>query len=135
MILPIQDQHLFCTWLQCKGQLILFSRFERGPLSKSCWWVESTMKYRNINKLSARIKVRLYFNTMCLSFSVLHTWNYYLFIISLFALAACILYSLQPESPKFLVTQNRFDEARETLKKIYTMNTGKPIETFSVRFI
>ncbi|XP_026320700.1 synaptic vesicle glycoprotein 2B-like [Hyposmocoma kahamanoa] len=64
-------------------------------------------------------------------FIVLHTWNYYLLIMSLFSLTTCILYSLFPESPKFLVTQNRFNEARETLKNVYKMNTGKPIETFS----
>lgn len=65
--------------------------------------------------------------------SVLNTWNFYLLVISLFSFMACILYSFQPESPKYLVTQNRLDEARETLIKVYLTNSGKLVETFEVR--
>ncbi|XP_072942426.1 synaptic vesicle glycoprotein 2B-like [Epargyreus clarus] len=61
---------------------------------------------------------------------VLHTWNYYILLMSLWSLLACILYAFLPESPKYYITQNRYDEAREILIKIYKQNTGKPAETF-----
>lgn len=64
---------------------------------------------------------------------VLNTWNVYLLIISLFSFVACVLYIFQPESPKYLVAQNRLDEARETLIKVYLTNSGKLVETFEVR--
>ncbi|KAI8419821.1 hypothetical protein MSG28_008459 [Choristoneura fumiferana] len=35
-----------------------------------------------------------------------------------------------PESPKYLITQQRYDEAREIVIKTYVMNTGKPADTF-----
>ncbi|KAI5642970.1 sugar transporter domain-containing protein [Phthorimaea operculella] len=61
---------------------------------------------------------------------VLNTWNIYLLIMTIFAATACLMYSFIPESPKYLITQNRYDEARETLCNIYRINTGKPIDTF-----
>ncbi|XP_041984899.1 synaptic vesicle glycoprotein 2C-like [Aricia agestis] len=61
---------------------------------------------------------------------VLNTWNFYLLIMSLWSLLAAILYMLLPESPKFYITQRRYDEAREILIRIYRKNTGKPVETF-----
>ncbi|CAH2235318.1 jg5888 [Pararge aegeria aegeria] len=61
---------------------------------------------------------------------VLHTWNFYLFIMSLWSLTATILYAFLPESPKYYITQKRYDEARDILVKIYKQNTGKPADTF-----
>nr|XP_049700801.1 synaptic vesicle glycoprotein 2A isoform X1 [Helicoverpa armigera]XP_049700802.1 synaptic vesicle glycoprotein 2A isoform X2 [Helicoverpa armigera] len=62
---------------------------------------------------------------------VLNTWNFYLYITSLWAFAAFIMYVFcLPESPKYLITQKKYDEAREILIKIYVENTGKPAETY-----
>ncbi|XP_052743699.1 synaptic vesicle glycoprotein 2A [Bicyclus anynana] len=61
---------------------------------------------------------------------VLHTWNFYLFIMSLWSLTAAGLYAFLPESPKYYVTQKRYDEARDILIKIYKQNTGKEADTF-----
>ncbi|XP_075981129.1 synaptic vesicle glycoprotein 2B-like [Anticarsia gemmatalis] len=62
---------------------------------------------------------------------VLNTWNFYLYAVSLWSLAACVMYGLMlPESPKYLVTQKKYDEARDILIKIYVQNTGKPAETY-----
>lgn len=63
-------------------------------------------------------------------FIVLHTWNFYLYLMSLWSLTASVLYMLLPESPKFLITQQRYDEARDILIRIYVRNTGKPADTF-----
>ncbi|KAJ8717445.1 hypothetical protein PYW08_005844 [Mythimna loreyi] len=62
---------------------------------------------------------------------VLNTWNFYLYIMSLWALGAFFMYVFcLPESPKYLLTQQKYDEAREILIKIYKENTGKPAETY-----
>ncbi|CAG4947901.1 unnamed protein product [Colias eurytheme] len=61
---------------------------------------------------------------------VLNTWNYYLLIMSVWSLCASILYMFLPESPKFYVTQHKYNEARDVLIRVYKENTGKPAETF-----
>ncbi|VVD05102.1 unnamed protein product [Leptidea sinapis] len=61
---------------------------------------------------------------------VLNVWNYYLLIMSLWSFWACILYLFIPESPKFLVSQRKFDEGRKVLLQIYKENTGKPADSF-----
>lgn len=63
---------------------------------------------------------------------MLKTWNFYLYIMSLWSLIACIFYSTLPESPKYLVTRRKYDEAREILIKMYRQNTGKPGESYPV---
>ncbi|XP_045452633.1 synaptic vesicle glycoprotein 2A-like [Melitaea cinxia] len=61
---------------------------------------------------------------------VLNTWNFYLFIMSLWSISACFMYTFLPESPKYCITQKRYDDARETLIKIYVQNTRKPADTY-----
>ncbi|KAJ0173953.1 hypothetical protein K1T71_010099 [Dendrolimus kikuchii] len=61
---------------------------------------------------------------------VLNTWNFYLYIMSLWSLVAFIMYSAIPESPKYLITQKKYAEAKEILIKLYKENTGKPAERY-----
>lgn len=61
---------------------------------------------------------------------VLNTWNFYLYIMSLWSLVSFIMYSALPESPKFLITQKKYAEAKEILIKLYRENTGKPAERY-----
>ncbi|KAH9635885.1 hypothetical protein HF086_002445 [Spodoptera exigua] len=65
---------------------------------------------------------------------VLNTWNFYLYLMSLWALAAFVMYVFWlPESPKFLVTQKKYDQAREILIRVYVENTGKPADTYPTK--
>ncbi|XP_022813802.1 uncharacterized protein LOC111364911 isoform X1 [Spodoptera litura] len=61
---------------------------------------------------------------------VLNIWNFYLLIMSLWSLTAFLLYMILPESPKYLVTQKRYVEAKNILIQVYSENTGKPADTF-----
>ncbi|KAL4718786.1 hypothetical protein ACJJTC_010172, partial [Scirpophaga incertulas] len=61
---------------------------------------------------------------------VLNTWNFYLYAMSSWSLAAFVMYIFIPESPKYLVTQNKFDEARALLIKIYKENTRNSEDKF-----
>lgn len=38
-----------------------------------------------------------------------------------------------PESPKFLMSQDRMDDALKVFQRIYSINTGKPAEEYPVR--
>ncbi|CAH2042667.1 unnamed protein product, partial [Iphiclides podalirius] len=60
----------------------------------------------------------------------LYVWNFYIYLMSLWSLLAFLFYIILPESPKFYITQGKFREARNVVIKIYTVNTGKPAETF-----
>ncbi|XP_034835279.1 synaptic vesicle glycoprotein 2B-like [Maniola hyperantus] len=66
---------------------------------------------------------------------VFNTWNFYLFIMSLWSLTATLLFAFLPESPKYYITQKRYDEARDILIKIYKQNTRKPADTFPYKNI
>ncbi|CAK1553072.1 unnamed protein product [Leptosia nina] len=61
---------------------------------------------------------------------VLHTWNFYLLIFSSWAFLATVFYAFLPESPKYFVTQHKYDEARAILVQVYEENTRKPADTF-----
>ncbi|XP_063387507.1 synaptic vesicle glycoprotein 2C-like [Cydia fagiglandana] len=60
-------------------------------------------------------------------------WRLLALALSLPCLATAILLQLFHESPKFLVTSSRYEEALEVLKKIYACNTGKSADDFPVK--
>lgn len=71
----------------------------------------------------------LYFYSIVLEF---HSWNLFLLIIAMPALAGSIAFMFMPESPKFLMTTGRNKKALEVFQTVYSFNTGKPPETFPV---
>ncbi|KAJ8972609.1 hypothetical protein NQ314_000100 [Rhamnusium bicolor] len=64
---------------------------------------------------------------------VFHSWNLYLLICSLPALISSIAFIFLPESPKFLMTVGRNEKALQVFRKVYSMNTGKPEDTFPIK--
>ncbi|KAL0818861.1 hypothetical protein ABMA28_008180 [Loxostege sticticalis] len=64
---------------------------------------------------------------------VLHSWNIYLYVCSIWSLIAGISYYYLPESPKFLLSHGQENEALEILKDIYKTNTGKDKSTFPIQ--
>ncbi|XP_030757455.1 synaptic vesicle glycoprotein 2B-like isoform X2 [Sitophilus oryzae] len=63
---------------------------------------------------------------------VIHAWNVYLFICAAVPLTSAVAFLFLPESPKFLMTTGRNEKALRVFRKIYSMNTGKPEETYPV---
>lgn len=57
---------------------------------------------------------------------VYNSWRIYLSLCGALTFLGSICVSLFPESPKFLMAQNRNEEALEVFKKIYSINTGLP---------
>ncbi|XP_014297516.1 synaptic vesicle glycoprotein 2B isoform X1 [Microplitis demolitor] len=59
-------------------------------------------------------------------------WRVFLIVCSIPELAAFIALSWFPESPRFLLSKGRDDEALDVLRHIYHLNTGNDPKTFSV---
>ncbi|GJQ69487.1 hypothetical protein Trydic_g6593 [Trypoxylus dichotomus] len=63
----------------------------------------------------------------------LHSWNIFILICAVPSIICSIGHSFIPESPKFLMTVGRNDEALLVLKKVYHYNTGLDPKTFPVK--
>ncbi|XP_071626328.1 synaptic vesicle glycoprotein 2B [Temnothorax longispinosus] len=64
---------------------------------------------------------------------VYNSWRLYLSLCGVPTLIGVIGLSFFPESPKFLMTQNRNEDALEVFKRIYSMNTGLPKDDYPIR--
>lgn len=60
-------------------------------------------------------------------------WRFFLLCTSLVNLFNAVLFSILPESPKWLLAMNRQDEALKVLNRIYSVNTGRPKEVNLVK--
>lgn len=63
---------------------------------------------------------------------VYNSWRIYLSICGLPMLLGAFCLCFFPESPKFLMSQDRNEDALEVFKKIYSINTGLPKDNYPV---
>lgn len=66
------------------------------------------------------------------NFVELKSWHIFLLICSFPSILTVIFVTFFPESPKFLMTQGRNDEALDILRNIFSMNTRKPKNEYPV---
>lgn len=64
---------------------------------------------------------------------VYNSWRIFLLVMSLPSFLVAALLFLLPESPKFLISSGRHDEALEVFRGIYLMNTGRSKEDYPVK--
>lgn len=64
---------------------------------------------------------------------VYNSWRIFLLVMSLPSFIVAALLFLLPESPKFLISKGRHEDALEVFRGIYMMNTGKPKEQYPVK--
>ncbi|CAH1105959.1 unnamed protein product [Psylliodes chrysocephalus] len=62
-----------------------------------------------------------------------HSWNVFLLMCTLSTFLSSLVYTFIPESPKFLMTAGRNDEALRIMQKVFSVNTGKPMEEFPIK--
>lgn len=62
----------------------------------------------------------------------LHSWNFFILVCAIPSLLGSFLHIFMPESPKFLMTVGRNEDALRVFKKVYSLNTGLPPDTFPV---
>lgn len=70
--------------------------------------------------------VHLYF------FADIHSWQVFLMVCSIPHIISGIAHLFLPESPKFLMTAGRNEEALQVFQRVYSINTGLPPTTFPV---
>lgn len=61
-----------------------------------------------------------------------NSWRIFLLICAFPSFVVTGLLLLLPESPKYLLSSGKYDEALEIFRKIYVINTGKPSDTYMV---
>ncbi|XP_028175157.1 synaptic vesicle glycoprotein 2C [Ostrinia nubilalis] len=66
---------------------------------------------------------------------VYNSWRIFLLVMSLPSFVVAALLFLLPESPKFLISNGRHDEALEVFRSIYLMNTGRSKDEYPVKQI
>ncbi|KAL0821139.1 hypothetical protein ABMA28_005760 [Loxostege sticticalis] len=66
---------------------------------------------------------------------VYNSWRIFLLVMSLPSFLVAALLFLLPESPKFLITTGRQEEALEVFRSIYLMNTGRSKDEYPVKQI
>ncbi|KAM3965538.1 synaptic vesicle glycoprotein 2B [Aphomia sociella] len=64
---------------------------------------------------------------------VYNSWRIFLLVMSLPSFVVAALLFLLPESPKFLLTTGRHEDALEVFRSIYLMNTGRSKEEYPVK--
>ncbi|XP_045483324.1 synaptic vesicle glycoprotein 2B-like isoform X2 [Harmonia axyridis] len=63
----------------------------------------------------------------------IHSWNIFLLVAACPSLIAGCIFLLLPESPKFLMTIGRNDEAMKVMRSVYSINTGQPPDTYPIK--
>ncbi|XP_028143249.1 putative transporter svop-1 [Diabrotica virgifera virgifera] len=63
----------------------------------------------------------------------LHSWNIFLLVCALSTIFCGVVYIFIPESPKYLMSTGRNEQAMKVLQKIYSLNTGNAMEDFPVK--
>ncbi|XP_026759680.1 synaptic vesicle glycoprotein 2C-like [Galleria mellonella] len=66
---------------------------------------------------------------------VIHAWNLFLLATALVPLITGLVFLCMPESPKFLMSRGRNEEAMQIFRKIYAMNTGKPMDDYPIKIL
>lgn len=64
-----------------------------------------------------------------------NSWRIFLLICAVPSFVVTGLLLVLPESPKYLLSSGKYEEALEIFRKIYNINTGKPRETYMVIII
>ncbi|XP_061729826.1 synaptic vesicle glycoprotein 2A-like [Cydia pomonella] len=63
------------------------------------------------------------------------SWRVLVIVYSAFFILAAFLMTFGPESPKYLVSQGRYDEALEVLETMYASNKGKSKAEFPIKVL
>lgn len=61
-----------------------------------------------------------------------NSWRIFLLICAVPSFVVTGLLLLLPESPKYLLSSGKYEEALEIFRKIYVYNTGRPSDTYTV---
>jgi len=60
-------------------------------------------------------------------------WRIFVILNAVPSIVAALFLFFLPESPKFLFTNTKEEEALEVLRRMFTLNTGRKLEEYPVR--
>ncbi|KAJ3659516.1 hypothetical protein Zmor_011200 [Zophobas morio] len=78
--------------------------------------------------LPQKIVITLFNNSV-----VLRPWNLFLLVCAIPSLVSGIIFIFMPESPKFLMTVGRNEEALAVFRTVYALNTGNNKQNFPIQ--
>ncbi|CAG9858657.1 unnamed protein product [Phyllotreta striolata] len=78
------------------------------------------------------LPLNINFNLFGLTF---HTWNIFLLCCAFPPLMASVLFSFMPESPKFLMSVGKNEEALQVFQKVFSSNCGKLKNDFPIKHL
>ncbi|XP_016989964.2 synaptic vesicle glycoprotein 2B [Drosophila rhopaloa] len=64
---------------------------------------------------------------------VIHSWQIFLFVLGIPSLVSGLIFCGMPESPRFLMSQGRNEEALQAFRNMYHVNTRKSKDTYPVK--
>ncbi|CAG9840030.1 unnamed protein product [Diabrotica balteata] len=64
-----------------------------------------------------------------------HSWNIYLMVSSLPALASGVAFIFLPESPKFLMSTGNNEKALRVFREVYRVNTGHSEDSYPIKYL
>lgn len=64
-----------------------------------------------------------------------NSWRLFVLICGLPSLLSVLLLCCLPETPKYLISRNRFEDAKTVFRKVYVWNTGKAVAEYPVSII
>ncbi|XP_043581448.1 synaptic vesicle glycoprotein 2B-like isoform X1 [Bombus pyrosoma] len=94
------------------------------------FWTLSWLILPGLAWIIIPLPISLRFNGM-----LYNSWRLFLAIIGIPTLMVTLIATRYPESPKFLVTQGKTDEALTILRKIYAINTGRNEDDYPVKVL
>lgn len=106
-----------------KPDILIFRKVENIRLSSPLM---------NICVVCGSNRLVLLISPIDLSFAAIHSWQIFLAVCCSPSLlsGACVLF--MPESPKFLMSKGRNEQAMAVFQKLYTLNTGRSREEYPV---
>lgn len=99
------------------------------------WNITLFGTYSEYNVYSTIFSTIILNNKLIYNLTELHSWHIFLAMFSIPPLASGLAMTTLPESPKFLMSRGRNEEALKVFKKIYALNTGKNPESYPVKIV
>ncbi|XP_076672648.1 synaptic vesicle glycoprotein 2C [Andrena cerasifolii] len=107
---------------------------ERQRVKAICYvgffWTISWLILPGLAWIIIPLPISLQFNGM-----MFNSWRLFLAVIGVPTLLVTVLATRYPESPKFLASQGRTEEALAILRKIYAINTGRNEDEYPVKIL
>ncbi|XP_043518895.1 synaptic vesicle glycoprotein 2B-like [Frieseomelitta varia] len=94
------------------------------------FWTVSWLILPGLAWIITPLPISLQFNGM-----LYNSWRLFLAVIGVPTLIVTLITSRYPESPKFLASQGKTDEALAILRKIYATNTGRNEDEYPVKVL